>query len=122
VDEIAKLTVCISLILASAFFLSATVLEQQQRNKMLQELSNDTWCRQRISEAFPEFTAIILNNVTDTSAKLKESMFPNMAQAVVSKLGWQPEYYRMFMAYQKEPDPIQYEPANHYHWDSSQPI
>jgi hypothetical protein len=54
--------------------------------------------------------------VTNTAVQLREGMFPNMAQIVVMNLGWQPDYYRLFMVYQREPDPVQWDPTNHYHF------
>ena len=53
-----KLVACVSILLASALFLSITVLERNQGSESLQMLSNDSWCRQRIAEAFPDFPVI----------------------------------------------------------------
>lgn len=113
----AKLVACIALLLASTFFISVTILQQNQRNEGIRKLSNDTWSRQMIAEAFPDYPVITrLDEVTNTSEQLKVEIKPNIAEIIVGTLGWQPEYYRVFMVYQREPDPVQWDPTNHYHF------
>jgi hypothetical protein len=80
----------------------------------LQQLSNDAWVNQTIAEAFPGFPVITrLEKVTYTEDKLREGNKPNWAEIVVSKLGRQPEYYRLFTVYQREP--VDGDLSNHYH-------
>ena len=113
-DSITKIVACFALLLASLFFLSITSIEQSQRNLKLQQLSNDAWVNQTISEAFPGFPVITrLEKVTFTEDKLREGITPNWAEIVVSKLGWRPEYYRLFTVYQREP--VDGDLNNHYH-------
>ena len=115
-DGNTKMAAFISLLLASTFFLSITALEQRQRNERFQKLSDDDWCRQRIAEAFPDFPVInYLGNVTNTTEALKEPTLHNMAWIVEWKTGQHPEYFRWFSVSQREPDPVQLNPTNHYH-------
>jgi hypothetical protein len=115
-DSNAKLVACVSLILVSAFFLSVTFLEKHQRDERLATLSNDDWVKQKIAESFPGFPVIsYLGNVTNTAEKLKELSLPNMARIVEVATGQHPEYYRWFTVSQREPDPVQWDPTNHYH-------
>jgi hypothetical protein len=96
--------------------LSITALEQNQRNDNLQKLSNNTWCSQRIAELFPDFPVIArIEKVTNTAEKLQEGIRPNIAKIVVWTVGYQSEYYKLFLVYQREPDPLQLDPTNHYH-------
>lgn len=123
-DGNTKLTALISLLLASAFFLSITVFEQNQRkqivllnelNQRLKILSNDTWCKLMIADRFSGFPVAYLGNVTNTSELLKEGISPNMAEIVVWKSGKHPEFFRWFSVFQRENDSIQFDPTNHYH-------
>ena len=117
-DRNTKLVTCISLLLASTFFLSITALEQRQRNDRLLRLSDDEWCRQRIAETFPDFPVITyLGNVSNTAEELTGGINhrPDMAKIVEWKSGQHPEYFRLFIVYQREPDLVQWDPTNHYH-------
>jgi hypothetical protein len=113
-DSITKIVACFALLLASLFFISITSIEQSQRNLKLQQLSNDAWVNQTIAKAFPGFPVIArLEKVIYTEDKLREGIKPNWAEIVVSKLGWQPEYYRLFTVYQRRP--VDGDLYNHYH-------
>ena len=111
-----KLVACVSLILASAFFLSVTLLEKHQRDERLATLSNDDWVKRKIVESFPGFPVIsYLGNVTNTAEKLKEPGSTNMARIVEVETGQHPEYFRWFTVSQRGPDSVQWDPNNHYH-------
>jgi hypothetical protein len=118
VDRNTKLVTCISLLLASTFFLSITTLEQRQRNDRLLRLSDDEWCRQRIAEAFPDFPVTsYLGNVSNTAEELTGGINhrPDMAKIVERITGQHPAYFRWFTVSQREPDPLKWDPTNHHH-------
>ena len=110
-----KIVACFAVLLASMFFLSIVSIEQSHRNLIFQQLSSDAWVKQKIVEAFPDFPAVTYEEVTDTSLKIKEAIALNMARIVIMKLGWEPEYYRLFVVYQREPNPVRWDPSNHFH-------
>jgi hypothetical protein len=111
-----KLVACVTFILASAFFLSVTFLETRQRDERLATLSNDDWVKQKIAETFPGFPVVsYLGNVTNTAEKLKEPGSTNMARIVEIETCQHTEYYRWFTVSEREPNPVQWDPTNHYH-------
>jgi hypothetical protein len=104
-----------SLLLASAFFLSIIVLENQQSKERLVKFTDDAWVNQKIAETFPDFPVITrLDKVTNTTKELQNGVTPNWAEIVVDTLGWQPDYYRLFMVYQR--NPVDGDLSNHYHF------
>ena len=112
-DRNTKFVACISLLLASTFFLSITALAQQQRNERFQKLSDNNWCRQRITEAFPDYPVItFLGNVTNTAVELEKNNAD--AWTVYWMSGQFTEYYRWFTVSQREPDPALWDPTNLY--------
>lgn len=111
----AKLVTLVSLILASAFFLSVTFLEHHQRDERLAKFTNDAWVKQRIAETFPDFPVITrLDKVTDTARELENGVTPNWAEIIVDTLGWRPDSYRLFRVDQR--DPVEGDLPNHYHF------
>ena len=57
-----------------------------------------------------------IEEAINTAEKLRQGIEPNMADIVIRKIGWQPEYYQLFLVYQVEPDSVQGDPTNHYHF------
>jgi hypothetical protein len=79
-------------------------------------LSDDGWVKSQISKSFPGFPVVsYLGNVTNTAEKLRDLTQPNMARIVVRVTGRHPEYFRWFTVSQSVSDPVQWDPANHYH-------
>lgn len=115
-DRNTKLTAFISLLLASAFFLSFALYERHQRDERLVKLSDDAWCKLKIAEAFPDFPVInYLGNVTNTAEERRVGGFPNFARILEWKSGQHPEYFRLFSVYQRVYDPVHWDHANHFH-------
>jgi hypothetical protein len=111
-----RLVAFTSILLASTLFLGIAILEQKQTDQRLSKLSDDTWVKQKITESFPGFPVIsYLGNVTNMDQKLKEPGSTNMARIVEIETGQHPEFFRWFTVSQREPDPIQWDPTNHYH-------
>jgi hypothetical protein len=110
-----KVVAFISLLLASTFFFSVTVLEDQQQEERLAKFTDDAWVKQKIAETFPDFPVIIrLDKVTNTTKEFQNGVTPNWAEIVVDTLGWQPDYYRLFIVYQR--NPTDGDLFNHYHF------
>jgi hypothetical protein len=114
-DDKTTIVAFISLLLASTFLLSITVLENQQRKERLAKFTDDAWVKQKIAETFPGFPVIYrLDKVTNTTKELQNGVTPNWAEIVVDTLGWKPDYYRLFMVYQR--NPVDGDLSNHYHF------
>jgi len=116
-DNNTKMAACISFLLSVSFFLSVTFLEQHQRDERLQKLSDDQWCEQKLVEEFPDFPVITLRNVMNTAEELRGGINarPDLAKIVKWKTGQYPEYFRWFVVHQRELNPTQHDPNNHYH-------
>ena len=90
--------------------------ERQLRADRLQKLSDDEWCKRKIAEAFPSCSGyIVLENVTSTAEARRMGVRPNYGELVVWISGKNPEFFRWFISFIYEPDPIQYDPNNHFY-------
>jgi hypothetical protein len=117
-DRNTMLVAFISLLLASTFFLSVTVLENRQRDERLATLSDDNWVKREIAESFSGFPSIsYLGNVTTTSIDIGNGVRWTTFQGKIVErtAGQHIEYYRWFTVSQRELDSVQWDPTNHYH-------
>lgn len=119
-----KTAILASFFLAIGGFIMFTATQQQLRNARLALLADDEWCIQKIHEVLPGYPYIeMLGNVTNTEEMLHHfpPRFPNLAKIVIVIMNRnathlaQPEYYRWFIANQREPDPHQWDPTNHFY-------
>ena len=108
-----KLLWVVFTILVAVISVGAIAAQKQQtlRAQKLNQLSNDIWCRQKISETYPSYPIItFLGNVTKLT-RLAISQGHGDATWVNSTAGPQTEYYRFFEVSKRAEDPNNWDPS-----------
>lgn len=80
---------------------------------VVEKLSDDAWCKGLISENCPGFPVIELGKVLNTAYVSKGVYVPNWGRTVTMVTQSNPEYFRIFEAYQREH--VGFDPDNHFY-------
>jgi hypothetical protein len=114
-DRRSKFIASLSFLIVLSIFISFAAVQLARESEKIHMLSDSELMKSKVAERFPDFPVISLDGVINTALQLMTPVSPNRAQIVVLTSGKQPEYFRWFMVYERTPDPVQYDPTNHFH-------